>query len=166
MDTPESLYKEQLERCTELMLKQNDIINKQRCELAYGSGKNNYSYGSSVSDTGSQAGSGRSSVGVQGFADGGLVSAPTLAMIGEGGGREAALPLDNPEAMRHIGKAVSDAMAEFGGGGHQTHIHLPHGMVIGDAQLSKFAQKMSGAVTKGRATLQASHSFRNNKRGG
>ncbi len=35
MDTPESLYKEQLERCTELMLKQNDIINKQRCELAY-----------------------------------------------------------------------------------------------------------------------------------
>jgi hypothetical protein len=131
---------------------------------AYGSGKNNYQYGSSVSDTTSLASSGRSAVGVQGFAEGGLVSQPTLAMIGEGGGREAALPLDNPDAMDAIGKAVSDAMAAHGGGG--THFHVNVNGMISDDNLTKVMKKMSDKVTRKGGTLQASHSFKITKRGG
>lgn len=130
---------------------------------AYGSGKNNYQYGSSVSDTTSQAGSGRRAVGVQGFAEGGLVSAPTLAMIGEGGGREAAIPLDNPDAMDAIGKAVSDAMAAHGGGG--THFHINVKGMISPDNLSKVCSQISKKVGRGQATLNSSSTFKVTRRG-
>jgi hypothetical protein len=125
------------------------------------SGGNRFQYGSSVSNTGSQAGSGRSNS-VQGFADGGLVTSPTLAMIGEGGGREAALPLDNRAVMATVGRAIAEA---GGGGGGGLHLHLPHGMVIGDSELSKLAKKMSSAVARGKATLNSSSTFKVTKRG-
>jgi hypothetical protein len=116
---------------------------------AYGSGKNNYQYGSSVSDTGSQASSGRSNIGVQGFAEGGLVSAPTLAMIGEGGGREAALPLDDPEAMNTVGKAIAGAQ----GGESGLHVHF-HAPVIGASDVARLCQQINKRVARGQATLK------------
>lgn len=126
---------------------------------AYGSGKNNYQYGSSVSDTTSQAGSGRSTVGVQGFADGGLVSAPTLAMIGEGGGREAVIPLDDPEAMRAI------RGGDGSGGGGDTHFHVNVHGLISDGDLGKVMKKMSNMVSRGRGSLNSSSTFKVTRRG-
>jgi hypothetical protein len=129
-------------------------------------GNNNYSYNGSGSNTGTQASSGRSSVGVQGFAEGGLVTSPTLAMIGEGGGREAAIPLDNPVAMAHIGKAVADAMAAHGGGaGGGVHIHLPHGSIISADVMQKFVGKMNAMVNRGQLRVQASDSHKVTRRG-
>jgi hypothetical protein len=129
-----------------------------------GSGGNNFAYGSSVSNTGSQAGSGRSNIGVQGFADGGLVSGPTLAMIGEGGGREAAIPLDNPDAMATIGKAVSDAMAKNGGGRGGINVHV-HGHVIGASDVAHLCAQISKRVANGQAHLNSSSTFKVTKRG-
>jgi len=126
-----------------------------------GKGGNAYQYGSSVSDTNSLAISGRSAVGVQGFAEGGLVSAPTLAMIGEKGGREAVIPLDDPEAMSAI-RGDGDGS---GGGGGGIHIHLPHGSIISADVMGKFVAKMNKMVNRGQLRVQASDSFKNTKRG-
>jgi hypothetical protein len=42
-------------------------------------------------------------------------------MIGETGQREAVLPLDNPESMARIGKAI---VAAGGGGGHTFNMNI------------------------------------------
>jgi hypothetical protein len=128
-----------------------------------GNGGNVFAYGSSVSDTGSQGGSGRSNISVQGYADGALVSSPTLAVFGESG-REAALPLDNPDAMATIGKAVSDAIAaNGGGGGGGLTVHV-QGM-ISDDNLARVMKKMSKLVGSGKASLVSSDSHKVTKRG-
>jgi len=49
---------------------------------------------------------------ITGLATGGVVTSPMLAQIGEGKGREAVLPLDDPRAMTAIAEAI-------GGGGRQ-----------------------------------------------
>ena len=118
-----------------------------------GNGKNNYAYGSSVSDTGSQAGSGRSNVSVQAFADGGLVTQPTLALIGEAG-PEAVVPLSGRGSAPGSGGGLGD-----------THFHFNINGMISDDNMGKVIKKMSRMVTRGQAHLQASESFKNTKRG-
>jgi hypothetical protein len=122
-------------------------------------GPNNdlFSYGSSVSNTGSQAGSGRSGVGVQGFATGALITRPTLATFAENG-PEAAIPLNDPEALKAIGSAI----AEHSGGG-DTHIHF-HAPVVGASDVSKLCKQINKRVGRGQANLTASNSMRVTKR--
>ena len=106
------------------------------------------------------AGSGRSDVGVQHFAEGGLVTSPTLAMIGEGKSREAAIPLDDPEAMDTIGKAITSA-----GGGGSNHFRF-HAPVIGASDVAELCGQISKRVARGQAHLNSSSTFKVTKRGG
>jgi len=90
--------------------------------------------------------------------DGGLISAPTLALIGEESGkREAVLPLDDPQAMRTIGQAIGQE-----GGGTTVHVHV-EGMISPD-NLNKVIGQINKMVNRGQATLHATSSLRVNKR--
>lgn len=95
---------------------------------------------------------------VQKFANGGLVSAPTLALLGEetGRGNEAAIPLDNPEAVAKIKKAL---VGDDGAGHTVIHQTIVQGMISPD-NLHKVMQKMSKAADKGRGRLTSSNSGR------
>jgi hypothetical protein len=112
----------------------------------------------SQSNTGSQAGTTTRPVGVQGFAAGALISAPTLAWVGEEHKREAILPLDDERAMTDIGEAVG----KHGGSGGM-HVHF-HGPVIGASDVANLTKTISKHVASGKATLTASNSLRLTKR--
>jgi hypothetical protein len=105
----------------------------------------------------------RGGTSVRGFATGALVSAPTLAMVGEGGGPEAVIPLDDPEAMEKIGQAVGAVVSRAGGGG-DLHIHLPHGSIISADVMQKFVGKMNSMVKRGQLNVTSSNSLRITKR--
>jgi hypothetical protein len=111
------------------------------------------------SNTGAAGGGGTSVVGVQHFAEGGLITAPTLAMMGEQSRAEAVLPLEDPSAMRRVGEAIGGA-----GGGGGIHIHLPHGSIISADTMQKFVSKMNKMVERGQLNVKASSSLRVNKR--
>ena len=72
------------------------------------------------------------------FAAGGLISQPTLAVIGDSissasqGAREGVLPLDDPKAMDAIAEAITARMGGRGGG--DSHFHFPNlrGVVSSD----------------------------------
>ncbi len=125
------------------------------------SSPNTYQYNNGQSDSSSNVGSGRTNIGIQHFAEGGLITAPTLAMIGEGKSREAAIPLDDPEAMDTIGKSIAGA----GGGGGAQHFHF-HAPVIGASDVAKLCGQISKRVARGQAHLNASSTFKVTKRGG
>ena len=112
----------------------------------------------SNSNTSSQAGrSGGSSVGIQHFATGGLITEPTLAMMGEQSRKEAVLPLEDPQAMKAIGAAIGGS----GGGGVTVHVH---GHVIGAKDVAHLAGQISKRVNRGQAFLQSSNTLRVTKR--
>ena len=110
----------------------------------------------STSNTGSSNRSGGSTVAVQHFATGGLISDPVLAMVGEAHRKEAVLPLEDPRAMKEIGKAIG----EHGGNTHHWHIE---GLVSPD-NLGKVVKQISKMVDKGQVHLKASDSLRVTKR--
>ena len=124
------------------------------------SSSNTYQYNNGQSNSSSTASSGRSNIGIQHFAHGGLITSPTLAMIGEGKSREAAIPLDNPEAMDTIGKAMVGA-----GGGGSNHFHF-HAPVIGASDVAKLCGQINKRVARGQAHLNSSSTFKVTKRGG
>ena len=96
---------------------------------------------------------------MQAFAEGGLVTGPTLALAGEAG-REAIIPLDNPSAIKQMREAVVGGVGSYG----YVHLHLDQGMVGTDFKLQKLAGKLSKAVQNGRVHLTASNSLRLTKR--
>lgn len=118
--------------------------------------------GVSTSSTSQSIGSGPvNQKNVQRFAAGGLISGPTMAMLGDSmersaGQSEAAIPLDNPRAVSKIKDALG------GGGGLTINIHSD-GVISGD-NLGKVIQKISQRVKKGQSVLHASNSFRVTKR--
>ncbi len=123
-----------------------------------GSGSGSTAQGhNSQSNTGQNNRSGGSVVGVQGFAKGALITAPTLAIIGEDRQRpnEAVLPLDDERAMGKIREGL--------GGNGGPHIHF-HGPVIGASDVVSLVKHINRAVNKGQANLTASNSFRLTKR--
>jgi hypothetical protein len=100
---------------------------------------------------------------VQRFAGGGLISQPTLAVVGDsksgGSGREGVLPLDDPKAMAAIGAAVA---AHLPAHGPTFNVHIDG--VISDDNLNKVMQKMSRKVGLGTGTLHSSSTGRITKR--
>lgn len=108
----------------------------------------------SVSNTTSQPGGGTNVSGVQHFATGGVISAPTLAIMGEESKKEAVLPLDDPRAIAPIKEAI--------GGG--THFHVNVQGLISDDNLVKVMGKMSKLVDRNQAHLTSSNSLRITKR--
>jgi len=123
-----------------------------------GGGGNTQQLHNTESNTGTSNRSGGGSVvGVQGFATGALISAPTLAIMGEESKREAVLPLDDPQAMKTIGQAIGD-----NGGGVTHHWHI-NGMISAD-NLTHVVGRISKMVSKGQLNLTASNSLRLTKR--
>ena len=120
-----------------------------------GGSSNSQQSHTSGSNTSQSNRSGGNTVGVQGFALGGLISAPTIALAGEAG-REAVLPLEDPRAMAEIGQAIG----EHGGTTHHWHID---GMISSD-NLVKVVKQINKAVNKGQVNLTASNSLRLTKR--
>jgi len=121
-----------------------------------GSGSGNQPH-STVSNTTSQGGGFAGASGIQHFAGGGLVTGPTLAIIGEERKREAVLPLEDPNAMGMI----RDALGGSGGG---THFHINVEGMISPDNLNKVITQISKRVNRGQSHLLASNSLRVTKR--
>jgi hypothetical protein len=103
---------------------------------------------------------------VQKFAAGGLISAPTLAVLGDspsgGAATEAVMPLDSPEAMAKIAAALGPHLGGGGGGGNTIH-----GNFFGQlrhSDLKRLTKQISQAVNKGTATLKSTSTGRIVKR--
>jgi hypothetical protein len=103
---------------------------------------------------------------VQRFASGGLISSPTLAVLGDspsgGPQSEAVLPLENPEVMAKIAGAIA---AHIGGGGGAAHTF--NGTFFGalkHSDLKKLTKQINQAVNKGTATLKSTQTGRVVKR--
>ena len=100
---------------------------------------------------------------IQAFAAGGLISGPTLAMMGEGGPasagnrpQEAAIPLDNPQAVEKIKNAL-------GAGGGDIHNYHIKGMVSADT-MKQFTKRQSQMVKKRQVNLYSTNTFRIQRR--
>jgi hypothetical protein len=106
------------------------------------------------SNTGQSNRSGGGQVSGVMMASGGLVTAATLAVIGEAG-PEAVIPLDDPRAK--------SAMGESGVGGDVHHHWNINGMISAD-NMVKVAGKLSKMVSRGQVQLTASNSLRLTKR--
>jgi hypothetical protein len=130
-------------------------------ELAGAGGSGSHSTAQSwqggTSNTGQSNRSGGGASGVQQFAEGGLVTGPVLALIGEdrNSPTEAVLPLDDEQAMGKIRAGI--------GGGNTTNLHF-HGPVIGANDVAHLCKIISRQVGKGQAALTASNSLRLTKR--
>jgi hypothetical protein len=98
---------------------------------------------------------------------GGLVSAPTMAMIGDtamgGDANEAVLPLDHPDSMAKIAGAIAPHLAGMMGDGG-THFHVNVKGMISDDNLGKVMTKISKKVNKGTGSLLSSNTHRVTKR--
>src|SRR5579859_206052 len=108
----------------------------------------------SISNTGQSNRSGGNTVSVQAFAEGGLITQPTIALAGESG-REAIIPLDDPKTTK--------ALREGGVGGGTTHHWHIDGMISPD-NLTKVVKQISKMVDRGQVHLTASNSLRLTKR--
>lgn len=99
------------------------------------------------------------STNVHRFAAGGLISQPTLAVIGDSiqsasqGAREGVLPLDDPQAMSQIAEAIVSRMGGGGGGG-VTHINMPNvrGVISSDV-LDSVIDQVNTRVQGGKRLL-------------
>jgi hypothetical protein len=101
------------------------------------------------------------------LATGGLISSPTMAMIGDsvsgGSADEAVMPLDSPEAMAKIAAALGPHLGGGGGGGSHTF----NGSFFGDirhSDLKRLTKKINQAVNRGTATLKSTQTGRIVKR--
>ena len=121
-----------------------------------GGGSSNTQQGhNSANNAGQQNRSGGSAVSVQQFATGGLISAPTLAIMGEESKREAVLPLDDPR--------TTDLLRQKIGGGGGVTVHVA-GHVIGANDVVHLVKQINKAVNRGQAQLISSNSLRLTKR--
>jgi hypothetical protein len=124
--------------------------------LGGGTSTNTQQSHNSVSNTGSQSGTSASVSGVQQFAAGGLISAPTLAIMGEESKREAVLPLTDDRAM----SAIAEAIGKHGGGGMNVNV----GGLVSDDNLQRICKRINKLVMRGQTTLVSSDSLRVTKR--
>lgn len=95
---------------------------------------------------------------VQRFANGGLITQPTLGILAErpGSKGEVAFDLDDERAKSNI----RDAM---GGGGTVVHVHVHGGMITGD-NLKKVVNEINKGVKNNTLHLKSSDSFRVTRR--
>jgi hypothetical protein len=99
------------------------------------------------------------------MAAGGLISGPTLAILGEGVNgstnrpQEAVVPLDDDRVMSKL----SDKLGTGGGGDAHVHFHKGAGLISPDT-LKRTMKQMSGMVKKRTASLHSTNTFRTQKR--
>jgi hypothetical protein len=106
-----------------------------------------------------------STTNIQKFAAGGMVTSPTLSLLGDSarsssrGQREAAIPLDDPAAV----SAIVEALGGARGGGDIINFHI-QGLVSPD-NLDRIVRQMSRRINGGRVRLTASQALRVTKKG-
>lgn len=104
-------------------------------------------------------------INVQRLAGGGMVSAPTLAMVGDspsgGSQKEAILPLEDGGVMDSLASAITKRMGG-GSGSPAVHIHV-QGLISPD-NLGKVITQMNQRVTSGKSHLTSSAALRVTKR--
>jgi hypothetical protein len=134
-----------------------------------GGSKSTASSSSSSSTTGTSAPAAATTSGpnptqvinVQHLAGGGLVTAPTLAIVGDapGGGRqnEAVIPLNDHAALGTIASAIAAHMPAMQGGGGEISITL-------ESDIPHLVKKINRGVNSGRIRLLASNSVRVTRR--
>lgn len=129
-----------------------------------GTGQNGNGPAPASGNVGSVGGTGSRGKNVQSFANGGLISAPTLALVGDstsgGAANEAVLPLDDTRAMTKIVESLTKA--GLTGGGHTTHVHVK-GMISPD-NLNKVVRTINQKVNSGKLNLKASSTGRVTRR--
>jgi hypothetical protein len=100
------------------------------------------------------------------LAEGGLVTAPTLAVVGDsrngGRGNEAVIPLDNPEALQMIAGAIA---GHLGGTGTNVQVTNHINGVISADKLTKVIKQMDRQISKRQSRLTSGNSFRITRRG-
>ena len=130
-----------------------------------GGGSSSATSASPIQTTGSTSQGTVTTTNVQRFAAGGMVSAPTLAMIGDaiGGGSqtEAVLPLENDAVMEKLADHLASRMPQGGGMG-DIHVHVK-GMISGD-NLNKVVRQISRRVNRGTSNLNSSSTGRITRR--
>lgn len=104
-------------------------------------------------------------INVQRLAGGGMVSAPTLAMVGDspsgGGQKEAILPLEDGGVMGQLAAAITKAQGG-GSGAPMIHVHV-QGLISPD-NLHKVITQINQRVSSGKSHLTSSNSMRVTKR--
>jgi hypothetical protein len=101
-------------------------------------------------------------VNVQRFAAGGLVSRPTLSVLGDsmsGGSQvEAALPLEDPSAMQTVGEAIGPYVNGGGGNTYNIDVHV-EGMISPD-NLTRVIRQINQKVLREGGNLVSSNALR------
>jgi hypothetical protein len=118
-----------------------------------------------IQTTGSTSQGTVTSTNVQKFAAGGLVSQPTLAMIGDaiGGGsaNEGVLPLDNPDAMRQIAGAIAEHLGMSQSASGHTFNMRGH---FSKREMKEIVKKISQGVQHGTMSVHSSSTGRITRR--
>ncbi len=92
----------------------------------------------------------------QHFASGGLISSPTLSVIGDSpSGPEAVLPLGDEGAMSQIAEAVVSRMSGSAVAGHSSTHHNSFFGKLSKSDLRRLTRQLNQAVMKGHTQLQA-----------
>jgi hypothetical protein len=123
------------------------------------SGSSTVKIPSNVATTGQGTAGTTAVVNVPRFQAGGLVTAPTIAMIGEFGGNrqpEGVIPLGNPQALSMIGKAIADHLPQASGSQAVT--------ITLETDISQTIKRINTATSTGRARLLATDSMRVTRR--
>lgn len=84
---------------------------------------------------------------VPGYAEGGIITSPQLAMVGEGGNPEVVLPLSNPRRTRELAQQ-SGLMNVLGGDGASTVI-----VMIGNEQLDSRMYRVANRNSRDQARM-------------
>lgn len=119
---------------------------------------------SQIQTTGGTSQSVATTTNVQHFASGGLISAPTLSVIGDApSGPEAVLPLGDERVMQMIGDEIPKSQGGAGAGNLAFNAHIKGG-VIDSGTLKSVMRQMSKRTRKGTGLLTASNSHRITRR--
>jgi hypothetical protein len=126
-----------------------------------GSGSSSSGLHQAIQTTSATSQAPTNSMNVRSFEAGGLISAPTLAVVGDSGpSGEAVLPLDNDGAMARIAERIGQSGG--GSGGNNFHIHVK-GLVSPDS-LGKVMRQISKKVKQGTGIMTASNTHRITRR--
>jgi hypothetical protein len=102
-------------------------------------------------------------INVQKFGDGGLITQPTLAIVGEQ--PEVILPLRNDDAaLSLMADKISQHLNTSGGGGGGSHIVMNIQGVISPDNLNRVLRRASQMVNKGQARLNSSNAAKVTRR--
>ncbi|MGG1650108.1 phage tail tape measure protein [Paenibacillus sp. NRS-1780] len=88
------------------------------------------------------------------FARGGIVTSPTLGLIGEAGDDEAVIPLNNSKRSRDLYAAAGSALGMDGGGGHFAPVFSPQIVIQGNADEKVIQKSMRDSQREWEANMQ------------